>query len=59
MDKNEGGCAERLRFWKLKQIKEKLSLEPNKTETSLRFFMKLLFHLFLFGQQLEPWGGEQ
>lgn len=46
-----------LRFCKLKQIKEKISLEPSKTETRLRFFIKLLFHLSLFGQQLEArWG---
>jgi len=58
MDKNEGGCAQsvRLRLQKLKEIKEKLSLKPSKTERRLRFFMKLLFHLSPFGQQLEPRG---
>lgn len=37
-----------------KKIKEELSLEPSKTETRSRFFMKLLFHSPLFGQQLKP-----
>lgn len=58
MDKTKGGCAERLRFWKLKQIKEKLSLEPTKTET--RFFRKDAFpFVSVWATARAPGGAQQ